>query len=410
MSDPLRILFISTTFPDAGSPARGTYNAALCCALAEDHQVHAIAPRTGAEAFASWRKGRRYLRSRQLIDAGIIADYPIYWYTPSCLRSHYGRQMWWSVKRHVQRTIEHFQPDAVLSYWAHPEGEVGLLAAQAAGVPSAVIVGGTDVLLLPQERGRGHVIRRVLRQSSAVIGISDGLRQAALGLGVPADRAHTIYQGIDPDVFHNRDRQRSRERTGLPKNEKILLWVGRMVPIKGLDLLLNAFARVCSTRSDVRLCLVGDGPCRPQLESQAVALGIQGQVTFAGSIGHDRIADWYRAADATVLSSHSEGLPNVLRESLACGTPFVSTDVGSVREIADDRHSRLVPPQDVAALVKALDEILQPEHQAAAMRYMPRTWADSAADFAALLADEIARTRERNSSAIASRRERLVTP
>jgi peptidoglycan/xylan/chitin deacetylase (PgdA/CDA1 family) len=81
-------------------------------------------------------------------------------------------------------------------------------------------------------------------------------------------------------------------------------------------------------------------------------------VTFTGSVQHDQLADWYRAVDATVMASYSEGIPNVLRESLACGTPFVATRVGGIPEIANGNAARLVPPGDPNALAEAIDQML----------------------------------------------------
>src|SRR5690606_29313985 len=95
-------------------------------------------------------------------ECGLTVDYPTYWYTPRFLQHRYGEQMWWSVQKAVRNAIVDFQPDAVLSYWAHPDGEVGLRAAQLAGIPCAVIVGGTDVLILPHLRKRGPAVHRVL--------------------------------------------------------------------------------------------------------------------------------------------------------------------------------------------------------------------------------------------------------
>ncbi len=91
-----------------------------------------------------------------------------------------------------------------------------------------------------------------------------------------------------------------------------------------------------------------------------------------GPVSHDQLADWYRAADLTVLCSESEGLPNVLRESVACGTPFVSTEVGSIKEIADPDYSELVPKHDAAALARGIETVLSGPHRAAAQNYQPR--------------------------------------
>ena len=104
-----------------------------------------------------------------------------------------------------------------------------------------------------------------------------------------------------------------------------------------------------------------------------------------GAIPYHQTAQWYRAADATVLCSDSEGLPNVLRESLACGTPFVSTDVGSVREIADPAYSILTRKGDAADLADGIQTALSGRLRSAAQRYEARTWDDCAADVARIL-------------------------
>src|SRR6202012_5610727 len=122
---------------------------------------------------------------------------------------------------------------------------------------------------------------------------------------------------------------------------------------KAIDVLLNAAANLSSRGVAYHLYLLGDGPLRDALTQQAKSLRLDDSVTFVGPRDPEQIGDWYRAADLTVLSSHSEGLPNVLRESVACGTPFVATDVGGVREIAGETD-RLVPPANPAALADAI--------------------------------------------------------
>jgi glycosyltransferase involved in cell wall biosynthesis len=93
---------------------------------------------------------------------------------------------------------------------------------------------------------------------------------------------------------------------------------------------------------------------RSSLQAAAATLGLSDIVSFVGSRAHDQLPDWYRAADLTVLPSRSEGIPNVLRESLACGTPFVASRVGGIPEIATEPCLRLVPPGDAAALADAI--------------------------------------------------------
>src|SRR5207248_1750555 len=128
--------------------------------------------------------------------------------------------------------------------------------------------------------------------------------------------------------------------------------------VKGLDVLLEACAKLRHDGVDHRLYLIGDGRLRKSLETESAIRGLSGIVSFIGPVAHDRLPDWYRAADLTVLPSRSEGVPNVLRESLACGTPFVATRVGGIHEIAYAPDDQLVPADDPAALADAIERSL----------------------------------------------------
>ncbi|MBL8848858.1 MAG: glycosyltransferase [Planctomycetaceae bacterium] len=376
----MHLLFLSATFADADHPAQGSYNVALCRALALEHRVTAVSPRGWSSVMRNMLRRQKFQPSPACSAARIDCHYPTYWYTPGFRHARHGAAMWRSVKRTVRRIHEAQPIDAVLSYWAHPDGEAGLRAARHAGVPHAVIVGGSDVLLLPQQPDRRDAVRRVLCESDAVITVSDGLREAVIAQGVEPGRVHTIYQGVDVDQYHPGDRQAARQRLGLPAERAILLWVGRMVEVKRLDVLIAACAKLSGTSLDFELCLAGDGPLRPDIERAIGDAGLSERVRFLGSVRHEQLPDWYRAADATVLSSRSEGLPNVLRESLACGTPFASTDVGSIAEIADPAWSRLAPANDASALAEAIAAVLQPDFRDAAAKYRARTWSACAAD------------------------------
>ncbi|HBN76583.1 MAG TPA: hypothetical protein DD473_12355, partial [Planctomycetaceae bacterium] len=129
---------------------------------------------------------------------------------------------------------------------------------------------------------------------------------------------------------------------------------------------------------DFVLCLAGDGPLRGHVEQMIQRKDLEGIVSLVGSVGHQDLPTWYQAADITLLCSHSEGLPNVFRESLACGTPFVSTDVGSISEIANPKYSMLVDSGDVGAFVHAIDQVLQGPHQENAEQAPVRSWDDMA--------------------------------
>lgn len=383
----MNVLFVSLTFPDAISPERGTYNLELCAALQRQHQVRVIAPRNWHEWMKAIRAGKRYTASPATRDQGLRVEYPVFWYLPRVQPQMLGRALWKSIRGSVRRITNDFKPDVVISYWAYPDADGGLQIARQFDIPSIIIAGGSDVLLLPKQPGWAPAVRRVLAQSSMVTTVSDGLRRAALDLGVPPERARTIRQGINAKVFHPDDKAVARRTLGLAADDETLVWVGRMVPVKNLDMLIDAVKQLVPQRPRLRLHVIGDGPERKRLGARVAAEGLTHAVRLEGAIGHDRLPDWYRAADAVVLSSHSEGLPNVLRESLACGTPFVSTDVGDIGEIAEPTFSRLVASGDAAAFAAAIVEILTPGYAEAAAQYQPRSWHESAEEFSELFRD-----------------------
>ncbi len=352
----MRILFISSIYPNPIEPSRGCFNQSLVRGLAKNHQVEVISPIPWVNLAKGFRKGGRVAIFQRLEDpAGVGLHYVPFIYPPRILRDHYGAFYWNSVERTVRTLVENRTPELVIGYWAHPDGAAAVRIGRLVGAPSCVIIGGSDVLILTNKPSRRKRVQDVLTATDAVITVNDHLRRSVEELGVSADRVHVWRQGVDVDRFHPGDQHLARQRIGTPISGRHILWVGRMDPVKGLDVLFEACALLLYRGVDYHLHLVGEGAVYRDLVAQAASLGIASRVTFAGAKRHDELPNWYRAADVTVLPSRSEGLPNVLRESLACGVPFVASDVGGIREISEPGSSVLVPPEDPPRLAEALE-------------------------------------------------------
>ena len=385
----MRLLFIANDFPSPGRPGKGVFNLNLARALAQKHEVKVVAPLAWLDAWPDTlraiARGAVDLRSfgRSVAD-GFEVRYPHYYYPPGMLRNQYGWFYWQSVRRTVESLAKVSPPDAVVAYWAHPDGEAGVRAARRSGVRSAVIVGGSDVLLLTADPGRRRRVVGVLLATDAVLCVSRHLRDKVLELGVPGHKVHVWRQGVDTEIFHPGDQAAARRKLGLPEGAKAAVWVGRMHPVKGLDVLLEALAILRGRGVALHVYLVGDGELRERLEAQVRTLKLGEMVTFAGARPQDQLPDWYRAADITLLPSRSEGLPNVLRESKACGTPFVASKVGGIAEIADEGLDQLVAPEDPGALAAAIEAALgQP--RPAATEVHSTSWSASADALIAIL-------------------------
>jgi glycosyltransferase involved in cell wall biosynthesis len=293
--------------------------------------------------------------------------------------------MWASVRRRVRQLAGDFHPECVVSYWAYPDGAMAVRAARRLGVPAIVMVGGSDVLLLaPKPRWRRRILG-VLHAADAVVTVGQDLKSKLVELGIAPERIHIVPRGVDTERFTPGSRTEARQRLGLPVEGRKLLWVGRMVPVKGLEVLLGACARLRQRGVDFHLYLAGDGPLRKTLEAECQARGLSAEVSFAGTVLHEDLPDWYRAADLTVLPSRSEGVPNVLRESLACGTPFVASRVGGVPELASEPWGYLVPPGEASELAETLARAMANSAPPGLPPNRPTGWEESAAKLLAVI-------------------------
>lgn len=193
------------------------------------------------------------------------------------------------------------------------------------------------------------------RCGRAFVSISRAITAELCGIGVEAARIWSIPNGVDSAHFSPVDpasRRQARRRLGLP-DLPLVVFVGGLVPEKGLDTLLAAWSLLARELPQARLVLVGRGELHARLVAQARQLGIADRVIFAGST--DNVAHYLHAADAFVLPSYAEGMPIALLEAMACGLPCVATNIdGSKQLVADGVSGRLVPAGDPLALAAAL--------------------------------------------------------
>lgn len=164
-------------------------------------------------------------------------------------------------------------------------------------------------------------------------------------------RVRTVPPGVDLDVFRPGDGEAARRRLGLSSDAVVLLFVGRIQPLKAPDVLLGAAARLVALDPQVRDRLEvvvvgapsGSGLAQPeQLQKLAGALGIADVTRFVRPVHQATLADYYRAATLTVVPSHTESFGLVALESQACGTPVVAARVGGLRSAVDDGRSGLL--------------------------------------------------------------------
>ncbi|MFD8531289.1 D-inositol-3-phosphate glycosyltransferase [Streptosporangium canum] len=275
----------------------------------------------------------------------------------------------------VLRTEAMYEPgryDVIHShYWL--SGQVGWLAKERWGVPLVHTMHTMAKVknLLLAEDDRPEPTARVLGEEQ-VVQVADRLvantpteAQELIDLyGAAPGRVEVVNPGVNLSVFQPASRGAARHRLGLPQNAHVLLFVGRVQPLKAPDVLLRAAARMLIDDPSLRSRLVvvcvggpsGNGLARPSyLTDVAVSLGIPDVVRIVPPAPQHELADWYRAADVTVVPSHNESFGLVALESQACGTPVAAASVGGLRTaVADGVSGVLVEghdPQDWARVL-----------------------------------------------------------
>jgi glycosyltransferase involved in cell wall biosynthesis len=191
----------------------------------------------------------------------------------------------------------------------------------------------------------GRLVSSAIATSDRIIGVS---REIADGVQArtkaPSGRVIHLANGYN-------DREITRHTERKPES---LLFVGSLIPRKNPDILFEAFAQIADSTS-LDLVVMGDGPMRTELEALAARLGIAGRVRMLGQCGHELLDAQLAKAAALVLPSSSEGMPIVVNEALASGTPVVATRLpGTIQQVSSDELGYLVPVRDVGALAEAM--------------------------------------------------------
>lgn len=199
----------------------------------------------------------------------------------------------------------------------------------------------------------------LMRRFSRVVAVSAKTRNAVVQTGVDPARVVVIHNGIVTRNYQPSQQPEGefRRRHAIPPDAPLVGYIGRLSPEKGQIDLLNAAPAVLAVHPETRFVFVGDGPDQPQLERAVAAAGIGDRVIFVGHMADVRPV--YRDLDVLALTSHTEGLPNVVLEALCMETPVLATDVGGTGEIVKDGSTGvLVPPQAPAEIAAGMNRLL----------------------------------------------------
>jgi len=205
--------------------------------------------------------------------------------------------------------------------------------------------------------------------------VSEDLRQRAIGIGAIPEHVHRLPNGYDPNVFRPLDQALARRQLGVPADAELIVFVGRLIALKGLEDLIGAVRILSHMHPRLRVVCIGGGPSETHLLRMVQQEGLGKTFDLIGPKTQPEIAQWLAACNVFCLPSHSEGSPNVITEALACGRPVVATEVGGIPDLVDSSSGVLVKPREVASLARGLDLALARAWNADAIaKGQERTW------------------------------------
>jgi teichuronic acid biosynthesis glycosyltransferase TuaC len=351
----MNVLVFTSLFPNSVTTLHGIFIQQRISALAArpDISLRVVAPVPFCPKWmtkSSWRHFADVPRHEQFSGLGVF--HPRYPLLPRICMPLHGALMFSGAFRLVQDLNRQQPIDCIDAHYVYPDGFAAVLVGRALGIPVCVSARGSDVALFPTFRTIHPMIRWTINRADEAIAVSEALRRTMYEV---ADRPdiEVVGNGIDSGRFAPVCREEARDRLGMPRKGRVIVCVAALVPVKNHVRLLEAFSRIGSI-PDPRLYLVGKGPLMHSLRALASELQLDGKVFFVGSVANQELKYWYSAADVTCLTSDREGWPNVLSESLACGTPVVTTDAGGSSEVISSRELGLVVNQSSDALAHAL--------------------------------------------------------
>ena len=260
---------------------------------------------------------------------------------------------WWYCVN-VAVLVRQLRPDVVHAQALYA-GLPALICRIGFGRPYMVVGQGSDVYS-PRRLG-GWLSRLVVRNADSVVALTDHMKRAMVRMC--SREIAVIPNGVDPQEFARRDKNHCRCKLGIEFGAKVVVFVGSLVPVKGVAYLLDAMHYVVALNPEVSLLIAGDGPEEKGLRELAREYRVADNVRWCGRVRHDVVAYYLSAADVFVLPSLSEGLPNVVLEAMAVGSPVVCTDVTGIRDLVrDGANGLLAEPRSSQQLANCILRVL----------------------------------------------------
>ena len=358
------VVMVTSSYPRFPGDSVGTFMEPIATAVAErGHEVHVVAPWHPLVRRASQERGVRFhfykyapLSSLSVFGyaAALRADVTLR--GTALLAAPLALAQGWRMARKVART---YRATVMHGHWVVPGGVTAALAAPQ--LPLVISLHGSDVFVAEHLAPARAAARAAFRRAGAITACSGDLARRAVALGANPTRVEVVPYGVDVDRFKPDPAARAlvRSRLGMNDGDLLVFTAGRLVRKKGFEYLIDAMAALPPEVPAI-LAIAGAGDLDGELKNRAELQGTR-RIRFLGNLMQDEVAQHLTAADIVAVPSvrddagNVDGLPNVVLEALASGSPLITTAAGGIgAAVADGETALVVGERDAAAIRSAI--------------------------------------------------------
>jgi glycosyltransferase involved in cell wall biosynthesis len=356
------VVMVTTSYPRFPGDSVGTFMEPIARSVAaRGHAVHVVAPWHPLVARPREEYGVQFhfyryapLRSLNVFGYASAMRADVSLRGAAYLAAPLALAQGWRTARKIARR---HGATAMHGHWVVPGGITAALAAPE--LPLVVSLHGSDVYVAETFAPARAAARRAFRHAGFVTACSSDLATRAIALGADPARIEIVPYGVNVERFRPDSAVRSarRQELGVAGSVPLCVAAGRLVRKKGFEYLVDAIAGV----PNVVLAIAGEGTLHDELQQRARAAGVAERVRLLGNQTQDRVGELFAAADVICVpsvrddSGNVDGLPNVVLEALASGTPVITTAAGGIGAVVEDgRTALVVPERDAAAIATAL--------------------------------------------------------
>ncbi|WP_417618867.1 glycosyltransferase [Parasphingorhabdus sp.] len=356
MTQSLRILTLSTLFPNAAAPNFGIFVERQTAELASrpETDVTVINP----VGLPPWplRRLSQYTALSALPAheewRGLNVYRPRFRLIPKIGGASNPRRIANSILPLVRQLHQQTPFDVIDAEFFYPDGPAAMRLAVPLNIPFTIKARGADIHHWGSEQQCRDQILQAAEKASALLAVSEALKQDMVDLGMDGSKIAVHYTGLEQAKFVPVDRLAAKQTLGV--SGPLFITTGALIKRKNQDLVIRALANI----PDATLMLAGAGEEEQAYRALARQLGVADRIRFLGSVPHEQLPHLTAAADIAILASKSEGLANAWVEALACGTPVILSEAGGARELVTSNSAGRIVDQSVEAIVEAAQAIL----------------------------------------------------